>query len=63
MEEKDTGPIVKPEGDVDGDNLILENPGRVTKKLPDIKFDKMLGRPEKVKFYLNLFICVEFKRK
>ncbi|KAL4460483.1 hypothetical protein ABPG74_000234 [Tetrahymena malaccensis] len=47
MPDKDTGPIVKPEGDVDGDNLILNNVERPTKKLPDIKFDKMVGRPEK----------------
>ena len=26
MQEKDNGPIIKPEGDVDGDNLIIDNP-------------------------------------
>lgn len=48
MIEKDNDPIVKPEGDVDGDNLILDNPTRLKKRLPDVKFNKMLGRPEKV---------------
>lgn len=49
MQEKDIDPIVKPEGDVDGDNLILEDPSRPRKRLPDFKFKKMLGRPEDVK--------------
>lgn len=42
--ERDCDPIQKPEGDVDGDNLIL-NPEKLKKKLQDIKLDK-LGRPQ-----------------
>lgn len=53
MQEKDIDPIVKPEGDVDGDNLIIEDPSRPRQRLPDINFKKMLGRPEKVIIYLK----------
>ena len=38
-------PIVKEEGAVDGDNLILQ-PDKPEKKLPDINFKKMTGREE-----------------
>ena len=38
-------PIIKQEGEVDGDNLILQ-PNKLEKKLPDIHFQKMLGREE-----------------
>ena len=38
-------PIQKPDGEVDGDNLIL-NPDKLKKKLPDINMKKQSGRPE-----------------
>lgn len=50
MQEKDIDPIVKPEGDVDGDNLIIMDPTGPKKRLPNFKFDKMMGRPEEVIF-------------
>jgi hypothetical protein len=34
----------KPDLDTDGDVLILD-PEKLGKRLPDINFDKMLGRP------------------
>ena len=37
-------PIVKPEGDADGDNLLLE-PRRLEDHLPAVDFGKMQGRP------------------
>jgi hypothetical protein len=44
MEEKNMmDPITKPEGDVDGDNLIL-HPHEPKAHLPDINFSKMEGR-------------------
>lgn len=41
--ERDTEPIQKPEGDVDGDNLIL-NPQKAQKKIPTIDLKKNLPR-------------------
>ncbi|EGR32225.1 hypothetical protein IMG5_091730 [Ichthyophthirius multifiliis] len=40
----DHEPIQKPEGDVDGDNLILNSNGRLQKKVADINMKKMIGR-------------------
>lgn len=37
--------IVKPEGDVDGDNLIL-NPKKLEDHLPNIEFKKIVGRDD-----------------
>lgn len=44
MEEKTLiDPIIKPEGDCDGDNLVL-NPQQLQPHLPNIDFQKMEGR-------------------
>ena len=40
-------PIEKPEGNVDGDNLLL-NPDKIKKRLPNIDFKKYASRKNEI---------------